>query len=118
MWNGERFLPASYADMIVRAPTPEVNPSFGLFHHLNAGSFYRNFAVPDIIPRQLLPGAPADSFLMFGTAGQVVIGIPSLRLVVVRTGVGPGSIYDADYYGAALVRLICAAVNSPELKTQ
>ena len=70
-----------------------------------------NFAVPDIIPRQLLPGAPATSFLMSGTGGQVVIGIPSSRLVIVRTGGDSGSIYDADYYGAALVRLICAAVN-------
>ena len=67
--------------------------------------------MPDIIGRQLLPGAPADSFLMFGAGGQVVIGIPSLRLVVVRTGGGSGSIYDADHYVAALVRLIGAAVN-------
>ncbi len=111
MWNGERFLSASYVDMLVRAPTPEVNPSFGLFHHLNAGSFCRNFAVPDIIGRQLLPGAPEDSFLMFGAGGQVVIGIPSLRLVIVRTGGGSGSIYDADYYVADLIRLIRAAVN-------
>ena len=111
MWNGERFLSASYVDMPGRAPTPEVNPSFGLFHHLNAGSFCRNFAVPDIIGRQLLPGAPEDSFLMFGAGGQVVIGIPSLRLVIVRTGGGSGSIYDADYYVADLIRLIRAAVN-------
>ena len=103
MWNGERFLSASYVDMLVRAPTPEVNPSFGLFHHLNADGFYRNFAVPDIIGHQLLPGAPQDSFLMFGAGGQEVIGIPSLRLVIVRTGGGSGSIYDADNYVAALV---------------
>ena len=56
--------------------------------------------------------AEEDSFLMFGAGGR--IGIPSLRLVIVRSGGGSGSIYDADYYGAALVRLICAAVNQVE----
>ena len=112
-WCGERFLPESYVKELVRSPSPSVNPSFGLFHHLNAGSFYRNFAVPDRIDRQLLPGAPEDAFLMFGSGGQVVAGVPSLKLVIVRTGrEGGSSIFDADNYIARLIRLITEAAGT------
>ena len=102
LWNGERFLPAQYVQALVRPQEPplppEANPSFGLFHHLNAGSFYRDIAVPNRIERKLVPGAPDDCFLMFGSGGQVVCGIPSQQLVVVRTGPNAGSIYDDGNY--------------------
>ncbi|HJN51114.1 MAG: serine hydrolase [Pseudomonadales bacterium] len=111
MWNGQRFLPAKYVESLIRAPAAEVNPSFGLFHHLNAGSYYRNFAVPDRIERQLVPGAPPDTFLMFSSGGQVVAGVPSLALVIVRTGSNAGSIYEEDNYIARLIAGVCRAAH-------
>jgi CubicO group peptidase (beta-lactamase class C family) len=109
MWAGEPFLPESYVKALVRSPAPDTNPSFGLFHHLNAGSFYRDFAMPDRIDRRLVPGAPEDLFLMFGAAGQVVAGVPSLKLVVVRTGGNAGSIYEENNYLARLLRMVVEA---------
>ena len=38
----------------------------------------------------LVPGAPEDLFLQYGAEGQIIAGIPSLRLVVVRTGRSDG----------------------------
>jgi len=111
-WVGEQFVPADYIGELLRCPAPEVNPSFGLFHFLNAGSFFRGYIKPVRIDRQLVPGAPEDLFLMFGGGGQVVAGIPSLKLVVVRTGRTPESIYEADNYIARLLRLISEAIIS------
>ncbi len=109
MWQGERYLPAEFTRELIRCPAPAANPSFGLFHHLNAGDHYRNFAAPDRIDRKLLPGAPNDAFLMFGAGGQVTAGIASLGLVVVRTGSGTGSIYERDNYIAQLLALVTEA---------
>jgi len=109
VWGGEQFLPGGYVQSLIRSPAPEVNPSFGLFHHLNAGSYYRNSAVPDRIDRQLVPGVPGDLFLMFGAGGQVVAGVPSCKLVIVRTGGNAGSIFEADNYIARLLRMVVEA---------
>ena len=110
MWNGERFLPRAFVEAAIQAPRPEVNPSFGLFWHLNAGSFYRDYAEPRRLERKLVPGAPDDTFLMIGSQGQLVVGIPSLELVVVRTGPDPGSSpYGEDNFFARLVRVIVEA---------
>ena len=109
MWEGEQFLPQDYVKALIRSPAPAANPSFGLFHHLNAGSYYRNFAVPERIDRQLVPGAPEDLFLMFGAGGQVVAGVPSQKLVVVRTGRDTGSIYVGNNYIARMLRMVVEA---------
>ncbi len=109
-WGGEPYLPEDFVGELIRSPAPEVNPSFGLFHHLNAGTFYRDYAVPERIERRLVPGAPEDLFLMFGGGGQVVAGIPSLKLVIVRTGRNAGSIYEADNYIARLLKRVTQAL--------
>ncbi len=114
MWNGERFLPQVFTDEVVQSPAPEVNPSFGLFFHLNAGDFHRDYGVPDRLERKLIPGAPDDTFLMYGAGGQLVAGIPSLRLVIVRTGGDSGSsLYEADNFFAGLIRGIAEAAAPP-----
>jgi CubicO group peptidase (beta-lactamase class C family) len=114
MWNGERFLPQAFTDQLAQSPAPEVNPSFGLFFHLNAGDFHRDYGVPDRLERKLIPGAPDDTFLMYGAGGQLVAGIPSLRLVIVRTGGDSGSsLYEADNFFAGLIRGIAEAAAPP-----
>ena len=110
MWQGENYLPAEYTRQLVRSPAPHVNPSFGLFHHLNAGDFYRDFAIPVKLDRKLVPGAPEDLFLMTGAGGQNTAAIPSLGIVVVRTGGGRSSIYAADNYFSRLLRIIADSV--------
>ena len=71
--------------------------------------YYRERLVPNRIDRKLLPYAPDDAFLMFGVGGQVTVGIPSLDLVLVRTGDGV-SLYDAQNTVATLVKLLVDAV--------
>lgn len=109
-WRDARYLPADYIKSLITAPT-QANPSFGLFHHLNAGDHYRNFAVPDRLDRKLVPGAPDDTFLMFGAGGQVTIGVPSKRLVIVRTGESRGSIYEPDNYIAQIITRVVDATD-------
>jgi CubicO group peptidase (beta-lactamase class C family) len=109
LWQGQRYLPAAFVAELVRPATPAVNPSFGLFHHLNAGAFCRDYAVPKVLARKLVPGAPDDTFLMFGAGGQVTIGIPSLSLVIVRTGQSRSAIFEADNAFARLIRLVVEA---------
>jgi CubicO group peptidase (beta-lactamase class C family) len=46
LWDGKPFISAVAANAIINAPAPLVNPSFGLFHHLNGGTFYRDITLP------------------------------------------------------------------------
>ncbi len=109
IWNGERYLPEGFVRELVLSPAPDVNPSFGLFHHLNAGAFYRDYSFPDRLERKLVPGAPDDTFLMFGSGGHLTVGIPSLELVIVRTGSPQGSLYAEGNVFAELIRRIAEA---------
>jgi CubicO group peptidase (beta-lactamase class C family) len=111
VWRGQRFLPANFTKSLVQAPNSSVNPSFGLFHHLNGGAFFRDIAKPEPpIAGPLVPGAPDDMFFMYGNGGQIVAGIPSLRLVIVRTGQDGGvSIYTPANHFAKLMKLIADA---------
>ncbi len=111
MWRGQPYLSESFTSRLTCVANAEANPSFGLFHHLNAGSHYRDRLIPVRIDRKLLPGVPDDAFLMFGSGGQVTVGIPSLKLVLVRTGDGV-SLYEAQNLVATLVRLLVDAVQT------
>jgi len=112
LWLGERFVPADFVGALIKAPSPSVNPSFGLFHHLNSGAFYRDINAPEpSIDGSLVPGAPSDLFFMYGAGGQITAGIPSLKLVAVRTGQDRGaSIYKPGNHFAQLLGMIAACV--------
>ena len=108
-WQDEEYVDADYADNLIRVQVPEVNPSFALFHHVNGDAFCQMDGAR--IPHKLLPGAPDDTFLMYGTRGQIVAGIPSLGLVVVRTGDHEESIYHKDNFIARMLGRIAESVN-------
>ena len=109
-WQGEAFVSADYAKGLITAPNPEANPSFGLFHHLNAGDHFRGYIKPVVIERTLISGAPDDLFLMYGNGGQITAGVPSLGLVVVHTGVEDISIYEPDGVVEGVLRRVCNAI--------
>ena len=48
---------------------------------------------------------------MFGAGGQVTIGVPSKRLVIVRTGESRGSIYEPDNYIAQIITRVVDATD-------
>ncbi|MDR1860179.1 MAG: beta-lactamase family protein [Bacteroidales bacterium] len=70
-WNGVRLLPEQWFDYIT-TPTPDSGNKYG-------ASFWLNRAAE-------LPAAPPDMFWCDGHDGQYIFVIPSLKLVVVRTG--------------------------------
>lgn len=107
-WCGSSYLSPAFVKRLVISPRPAINPSFGLYHHLNAGEFHRRLDVPERIDRKLIPGAPDDTFLMHGAGGQATVGIPSLNLVIVRTGTG-NSLYEPENPVAVLARLVVEA---------
>ena len=107
-WQGEGFVDPDYADNLIKVQRPEINPSFALFHHINGDAFCQMDGAK--IPHKLLPGAPDDTFLMYGSRGQIVAGIPSLDLVVVRTGDHEESIYHKNNFIAGMLARITASV--------
>ena len=111
LWNGMRYLPAEYVEQLRTAPVPKANPSYGLFWHLNAGDFYLSYRESDFVRRRLLPGTPPDAYANFGNGGQIVVVIPSLDLVWVRTGRQiPSNIWAPGSTVAQLSAAVVAAV--------
>ena len=93
-------------------PTPpRGEPSYGLFWHLNAGTFYLSYIESDRMDSRLLPGTPPDAYANFGNSGQIIVAIPSLDLVWVRTGRHiPSNIWAPDSTVAQLSAAVVAAV--------
>ena len=111
MWNGTRYLPAEYIDQLRTAPAPEANPSYGLFWHLNAGDYYLSYRESNFVRNRLLPGTPHDAYANFGNGGQIIMVVPSLDLVWVRTGRQiPSNIWAADSTVAQLSAAVVASV--------
>ncbi len=108
-WQNEEYVDPDYADNLIRAQVPQVNPSFALLHHVNGDAFCRMDGTQ--VPHKLIPGAPDDTFLMYGARGQVVAGIPSLGVVMVRTGNHAESLYDKDNFIARMLRKIAGSVS-------
>ncbi len=111
-WNGEQYLPRAFIDELVTAPAPDVNPSYGLFWHLNRGDFFRSYYQSDRIDGDLMPGTPPDAVANYGSRGQILVAIPSLDLVWVRTGQDvPSTIWERDGFVAELSAAIVASVS-------
>lgn len=109
-WRGERYLPADFVREMTTAPAPEVNPSYGLFWHLN-GPFFLSYWESDRIDERLLPGTPDDAFGNYGSGGQLLFCVPSLDLVWVRTGPSiPSTLWQRPSWVAELSRAIVEAV--------
>ena len=111
VWNGESYLASDYIAQLRTTPTPDANPSYGLFWHLNAGDYYLSYRESDFVRQQLLPGTPPDAIANFGNGGQIVVIVPSLDLVWVRTGARiPSNIWEPNGAVSQLSATIVAAV--------
>ena len=110
LWNGSRYLSAEYIEQLRTAPAPKANPSYGLFWHLNAGDFYLSYRESNFMRSRLLPGTPPDAYANFGNSGQIVVVVPSLDLVWVRTGRQiPSNIWTPNSTVAQLSAAVVAA---------
>lgn len=107
-WAGKPYLSSEYIETLATAGSTAANPSYGLFWFLNRGDHYRDYYVPDRIDRKLLPGTPDDAICNYGSGGQLLVAVPSLEIVWVRTGrTIPSTIYQEGNTMALLSKLIC-----------
>lgn len=87
-WRGRALLPAGWVGAAAQVSAPFRGP--GEPRHREEGAWGRdlwlNRAVPEAGLEKPWPGVPDDAFAARGHWGQAVLVIPSLEMVVVRTG--------------------------------
>lgn len=91
-WNGRRLIGAE-ALMSLLSPSQALNPSYGLLWWLNARPGPDAFGRGESLR---FPSAPRDTVAALGAGGQMVLIVPSRRLIVIRQGETPASATFAD----------------------
>lgn len=88
-WNSTVVLDDTnyISDMVSTSNT--INPSYGYLWWLNGKSSYMVPGIPFSIPGYLVPTAPADLYAALGKDGQILMIIPSKRMIIVRMGENP-----------------------------
>jgi hypothetical protein len=88
-WNGELLLPEEF----VRAARSSnaVNGGYGFLLWTNQGDHFWTPTVPGrrLIERPIVPSAPRDMYAMMGAEGQNIYIVPSLDMVIERSGDPP-----------------------------
>jgi CubicO group peptidase (beta-lactamase class C family) len=79
-WEGRTVVPKDWIDLATSS-SQDLNPNYGYGFWTNAAG-------------TLWPGAPSDAFALMGFRGNRCWVVPSLDLVVARTGSGPAVIDD------------------------
>lgn len=92
-WNGEQLFDTGWVEYVTR-PTEHSNERYGAHFWLNAGGFYS--------------GVPEDLYSANGFQGQYVFIIPSLNLVIVRTGLAEPPGFNLN----AFLKAVTAAVTT------
>jgi CubicO group peptidase (beta-lactamase class C family) len=86
--NGKRVVSQTgLKAMFARSAT---NPAYGQLWWLNGGSYAMRIAVGRA-EGPLIPAAPADMVAAFGALDRRLYIVPSLKLIVVRTGAATGA---------------------------
>lgn len=87
VWRGQRLVSADYIRDAVQ-PT-KANGGYGFMFWLNAGDTYKTASLPKpkVFGHPMFPGTPRDLYSFVGALGQFITVVPSLDLVVVRTGI-------------------------------
>ncbi|MFT4921653.1 MAG: CubicO group peptidase (beta-lactamase class C family) [Haloarculaceae archaeon] len=94
-WRNQQLLDSSYVE---RASAPsDTNPYYGYLFWINQSDHGYTVDMPDqkfIRDRRLVESAPRDMYAFVGFLDQIIFVIPSLDMVVIRTGF-PGN-YQLD----------------------
>ena len=89
VWHGERLLPEDFV-RAARSATP-TNGGYGYLLWTNQGDTYWTTEIPGrrLVHRPLMPSAPRDTYAFAGIGGQMLYVIPSLDIVLERSGEHP-----------------------------
>jgi len=90
-WLGKQILPVGWTDYTAE-PAAGSDGQYGSFFWLNKSGDY--------------PGVPSDLYMCRGHDGQFIYIIPSMELVVVRTGFSKHGDFDAPQFLASIVKTI------------
>lgn len=89
-WLGNQILPVGWTDFSTQ-PANGSGSKYGAFFWLNRSGYY--------------PGIPRDAYMCKGHDGQIICIIPSLELVIVRTGFSKKDDFD-------FAKFLCEIVNT------
>ena len=89
VWRGERLLPEQFVGA-ARSATP-TNGGYGYLFWTNKGDSYWTTELPGrrLVHRPLMPTAPRDTYAFAGMGGQLLYVMPSLGIVIERSGEHP-----------------------------
>ena len=88
-------------------PSQGLNPSYGLLWWLNGQPWFLPPKVREPVERPFFPGVPDDAFAALGAQDRLCVVVPSLDLVIARTGAAAG---ERSAAGSTFVRELVAAV--------
>lgn len=91
MWQGNQLLPEGWTDLAAE-PAAGSDGQYGSFFWLNRSGDY--------------PDAPADLFMCRGHDGQYIYIIPSMELVIVRTGFSKKGQFDTNAFVKSILNSI------------
>lgn len=90
-WMGNQLLPEGWTDL-ARTPAAGSGGQYGSFFWLNLSGDY--------------PDAPSDMFMCRGHDGQYIYIIPSMKLVIVRTGFSKKGKFDYNAFVSSILNSI------------
>ena len=102
-FNGEQLIDESYIEEATTG-TRE-NPGYGMPFWLNSADRFVNASIFErkVVEGPIVTSAPRDMYMTWGLHGQHVFVIPSLNMVVTRTGnVNPDAIQTSDPGNSAI----------------
>jgi CubicO group peptidase (beta-lactamase class C family) len=108
-WGDIQLLDAAFVDEM-SAPTP-TNPSYGFLVWTNQGEW--GYSASSLVRRRRdhrwLVSAPSDAYALSGMFDQLVVVVPSLEMVVVRTGFSGTDNWKHEFFR----RLMRAVLDQP-----
>jgi CubicO group peptidase (beta-lactamase class C family) len=88
-------------------PSQELNPGYGLLWWLNGQPWFLPPKGREPVRQPFFPGLPDDAFAALGAGDKLCVVVPSLDLVIARTGPAAG---ERSAAGSTFVRELSAAV--------
>ena len=82
-------------------PSQSLNPAYGLLWWVNDSSFFFAPRAAVQVPGPFFPDVPSDAYAALGAGDQCCVVVPSLDLVVARTG---GAAQEASAAGSGFIR--------------